>query len=380
MSDLFLDTNLRNPDLTDLSLKICRESRMMDGYAPGVEALLATVLEEPDEPVCISAGKVKPGSRYCRLALEQIVIPARKLSGTYGTFSKGKPGRAGCFHPNPFLLSRLQSVQASNTFDEVILLREQKWWDWERATKTADLIDYTDTAETNVMRDGLRRYNSFMAGFTVKDATGTRHSTSLVRIFNNSSFDCGGRFYRASYQGLKSAERSMLTIDGQTLVELDFAAVHPTMLFLQAELEPKDDPYTVPGIARNHLKLAFNVAVNAESEAAAVGCLEQHLKDRQLAERCVQALHEHLPDVAQHLCTGIGVKLQRLDSNIAALVMADFVRHQKPVLVMHDSFLVHPADEALLQTTMTWAFQKVLDTFWPPTIKGGTGVEGSDAA
>ncbi len=225
------------------------------------------------------------------------------------------------------------------------------------------------------MREELRRYNDIMAQHRVVDATGQRHSTHLARIFSQGSFAKGGRFYRASYQQLHKADRARLTIDGEPVVELDFASMHPTMLYLRAGLEPPEDAYAKDGFERGILKLAFNVALNASTSASACRAVARSLRESGHAEpepaarRYVEAMPELYPQFEVQLFSGVGLDLQRLDSDIAAQVMASCMNAGITVLVMHDSFLVGRTHDAALRRTMTEAFQLVLGTAHPPKIK-----------
>lgn len=354
-----------------LSDRLCNELGLSDGYAEGMETWLANVHEAGAKTMCYRSHRDRhQQSRYAALSWEQVLVPVLKLArGDYGLKTSAKPGQLPRFIPMPALADRLQRVKSTGTFHEVILLRAKKWWDEAGKKHSGETIEYEDTEQTRRMRQELRRYNSFMAGVEVIDGTGHRHTTHLVRIFNDGSFDCGGRFYRASYQELSGEERRQLRIDGLATVELDYSALHPTMLFLQGGLSPAGDPYTVPGIDRDVMKLAFNVAVNAQSEGAAVGCLTEKLGSHEVAKQATEALQEHLPQLSGHLFTGAGVKLQRQDSDMAARVMARFLELSKPVLVVHDSFVVQQRDRELLHQTMVEIFQQVLGTDWTPSIK-----------
>ncbi|MBI3203283.1 MAG: hypothetical protein HYZ29_17225 [Myxococcales bacterium] len=297
------------------------------------------------------------------------------MRGKYIGETKASAGHAPSAHALPFLQSKLARIEATAVFAEPIILRAEKLWNEKRAARVAAGIDHTDTDETKRMRDELRRYNAFMAQHRVVDAAGQRHSTHLARIFSQGSFEKGGRFYRASYQQLPGDERAKMTIDGQPVVELDFCSVHPTMLYLRAGLEPPEDAYAKDGFERGVLKLAFNVALNASSPASASHAVARSLResDHQEPERTarqyIEAMPTLYPEFERQLFTGVGLDLQRLDSDIAAKVMARCLVASMPVLVMHDSFLVRRAHEAELRRLMTEAFQKVLGMPHVPQIK-----------
>jgi hypothetical protein len=85
-----------------------------------------------------------------------------------------------------------------------------------------------------------------------------------VRIFNigddpGFNWDKGGRLYslgETSYQRLNREQRARITIDGDSVIELDIRASYLTILFAIcgrcAELPP--DPYDVPELSRAVVK------------------------------------------------------------------------------------------------------------------------------
>ena len=70
----------------------------------------------------------------------------------------------------------------------------------------------------------------------VKDGAITRHAISdhlkhIHRVFNNSSFDMGGRFYGGWWQNIPKAYRQDIFIDDQSTIEVDFKSLHILLLY-----------------------------------------------------------------------------------------------------------------------------------------------------
>ena len=65
------------------------------------------------------------------------------------------------------------------------------------------------------------------------------------------------------------------------------------------------------------------------------------------------------PDIAHLICSGAGLKLMNIDSRICEYVIADFVRTDKPILTVHDSFIVPFEEEDRLLQLMKEAFKRV---------------------
>lgn len=372
----WLDSNLQNPALRPLVQRLVSELRLGDDHADAIEMLLANLQQAGQEPLLFRrAADAYAPSRYQRFDRHHILSPLWRMRGKYIGESKATAGHAPTAQALPLLQGKLARIEATALFAEPIILRSEKLWNEKRAARVAAGIDYEDTDETNRMRDDLRRYNDFMAQHRIVDATGQRHSTHLARIFSQASFATGGRFYRASYQQLHKADRANLTIDGEPVSELDFCSMHPTMLYLRAGLEPPEDAYAKDGFNRGILKLAFNVALNASSPWSAQRAVGRSLREsghgepEETARRYVEAMPSLFPEFEGQLFTGVGLNLQRLDSDIAAKVMAACIDAGFPVLVMHDSFIVRRAHEAELHKSMVASFKAVLDTKHTPRIK-----------
>ena len=77
---------------------------------------------------------------------------------------------------------------------------------------------------------------------------------------------------------------------------------------------------------------------------------------REIKER----LRKAHPQIEYAFFTDQGMRLQFYDSQMAELVMLAFAKDKKPILPVHDSFLVLEDDAELLLERMTTAYQQVL--------------------
>ena len=195
---------------------------------------------------------------------------------------------------------------------------------------------------------------------------------SLYRVFNSHSLDIGGRFYGAFWHNMPKELRRYLLIDGKETVEVDYSSMHPAMLYAMADLDPPDDAYAAAvdllelptnvdrNAVRSMVKQAFNAMLNAlkPMNNAPDGIMPKvfGLKWRQVSD-AVLKVHE---PIAHHFYTGVGGKLQRMDSDIAEMVMLDFATYGIPILPVHDSFLMHHGYEEWLKASMEEAFFEVV--------------------
>jgi len=87
------------------------------------------------------------------------------------------------------------------------------------------------------------------------------------RVFNEGSFDAGGRFTGGWWQQVPREYRKHIRIGENITVELDFKTLHPSILYMTGGLNPPEDSYDINGWADEHrdlIKKAFNQILNAK--------------------------------------------------------------------------------------------------------------------
>lgn len=231
--------------------------------------------------------------------------------------------------------------------DEVILLKDEE----------KRLTGYTDTPAIKTMRANLRRLNDLLDSTDIAttrpanpltdfDDDYSGQKSDLYRVFNNGSFDQGGRFYGGWWQHAKKHLRRCITIDGQPTVEADFKGLHPAMLFAVHGLPVPPDPYAlVPGIAdndtlRDHAKTTFLALLNAGKWGTGEPKDFDAAEHGMTAKAFRQSVRDAFPMLPGIFGTGIGLHLQREDSDLAERVMLHFADRDVPVLPVHDSFII----------------------------------------
>ena len=260
-------------------------------------------------------------------------------------------------------------------------------------------LEYRDTRETVRLRRHLAEINEALSSVEIAHpALGIIRTGSPTRIGNanpgparrtlcrmfSGSFSQGGRFYGAFWIGMKSVERVRLTVGGQEVVEHDYRAIHPTLLYAQCGAAFDGDPYEIPGYppeVRKLIKVAFLVMVNArDAERAFLSVMQ---KARALTEsntiphgyRSSQAIHalldaienRHAP-IRKAFYSDAGIRLQRLDSNIAENVLLDLVRKNIAALPVHDSFITALQHSQQLEEAMDKALKTAIRTLDADTI------------
>lgn len=210
----------------------------------------------------------------------------------------------------------------------------------------------------------------------------------VVRILSREHRDKGGRLY-GWWQNLPKARRGELLINGELLVEPDFTALHPTLLYAMQGLilrEGEFDPYT-PDLrrwTRKAGKLALNVAINAKSIPSAVQALLDKRKQEgddgtpkwkygpRQTRALVDAIIEHNRPIARYICSDMGVSLMGIDSRMCVEVLKRCRRDGVATLPVHDSFMTGQSNEAVVTGHMA----EVMDQTRTKLFSGVTRVYG----
>ncbi len=230
-----------------------------------------------------------------------------------------------------------------------------------------ELIDYADDEYTNSARDHLREWNLFALQFhadvllsdqefqavelDVEDEESEGNSNGrivlqkkqLYRIFNNGSFDQGGRLYGGWWQEIPSDLRRYITIDGMRTVEIDYSNMQPAMLYaIEGELLP-NDAYSIDGVDpsfRKLIKKTFMKLLNAMPGQNIRAPRRNELPEGMTFSDLMELLKERHEPIERHFRSGIGLKLQRDDSDIAQEIITEGMKNYQLILPIHDSFIV----------------------------------------
>lgn len=210
--------------------------------------------------------------------------------------------------------------------------------------------------------DGAHEHISLMKGLNAAAAKhkfefeGKRLYVYYRRIFNNGSLAQGGRLY-SQHQQLRSVVREKIKINDEPTIELDYVSIHAHLLYWRAtgDIYRGSDAYTIPDVPRPLAKIAMQVLLNCTSRSAAQLALARHIREQHLPYRASDVLAAmeslHAP-VRAHLYSGVGLELQRQDSDICVSVLQAFAAQELPILAVHDSFIVRAEDADRLRATM----------------------------
>lgn len=278
--------------------------------------------------------------------------------------------------------------------------------------KAGPLVDYQDNELTISSSRILRAFNDLIDGTSIEIGGSEPAGASKLsyRTFSKDEsvddpFELGGRVYGGWWQQEGSDWRDRLMINGNPVVELDYHALHPRLLYARVGLPMDRDPYQLNSFDRAASKLLLLTAINAKDEKSvfqafrhqassnsqkfdvrsemASYALNPDMDDPADTERLVAMMRsfderfeafnklklmtnvelrealeslKHLNEpIAQFLCSDIGIKLQRTDSDICMKVIEEMTGKGIPVLPIHDSFLVEKEHEEELREVMVRA-------------------------
>lgn len=211
----------------------------------------------------------------------------------------------------------------------------------------------------------------------------------LTAIFNDSSWDLGGRLYSSfdrgiNYQSIPSDLRKFIFINNQETVEIDYSGLHISMLYAQKGHTPPKDPYSfLSGEERQLAKFATLVMINSSSEKGIVATLEkrrdelhnkQGLSPKKRALKraldtysdfssIIELIKENHATISDSFFSGAGIKLQNIDSAMALEIVYYFYQNGIPVLPMHDSFIIEKKYSPMLKSKMKDVFSKYNNGF-----------------
>jgi len=268
--------------------------------------------------------------------------------------------------------------------EEVIILKSVNILKDDKKDKFR--VDYEDTKQTNQMRDNLHSFNALLDSRwidlnvsdkvyeKIAEETEKKKNRSdidfnrklLKRVFNNNSFEDGGRFYHGWWQEISKEYRKNITIDGKRTVEVDYSSIHFRILYAEQGIDIGDkDPYIIEGYEDNRsiVKLALNIILNAETKNKAIYAIFNHDDidiDKQTAKDIYKKLEEEHPKIKQYFGSGRGIKLQYKDSQIAEQVMLNLARDNIVCLPVHDSFIVRLSHQIDLHEEMDKAFKDIV--------------------
>jgi len=259
------------------------------------------------------------------------------------------------------------------------------------------LIGYDDTPDTRGMRERLIAWNEFIDLHLVDlllsdaelEAVYEQHAeddgeeqafygderdapqyvdlkrTRLHRVFNNGSFDEGGRFYGGWWQRVPSNLRPSIMINGIPTREIDFSNLHAAMLYASKGHPLRAAAYSLEGLDARYRKLiktTFFKMINAREGQQIRSPNPGELPDGWTWQQLQDAIRDKHAVIGDYLQSGHGLRLQRKDADIAEDVMLTMMNQDILVLPIHDSFITYKGRSKMLIAEMTRAYRDKMES------------------
>jgi len=366
-----------------------------------------------DPTLCIGVNRnsnaYKVDTRYNALhisrkivSLIDVLVEANYLDYLHGSHDRthnGKFSRTSRVRPSLQLQDKFSGLVLSpfdiehNYLQETVILTDYETDEEGNYTKSngrkkRQYIEYEDTDFTNNIRRDLEAYNELLQQTyidiatleepfvvrTKKDGTTQRikidQSKKFVRrIFSRADWNCNGRFYGGFWQQVGSEYRKEIYLNDSPTVEVDYKGLHAAILSAEKGFVYDGDRYDLGTIVcprldkqqhRKVVKLLVLAAINAKDRSSAYGAfrqaqptgsVEKTLTNEELGLLLDTFLQQH-PYLEDGICSDQGIRLMNVDSNITNYIIKEFVRLQKPILSVHDSYIVDTRDVEFLRDYM----------------------------
>lgn len=250
--------------------------------------------------------------------------------------------------------------------EEIIVLKASK----EDYFDSGKKIQYEDTPQTRAFRDELQHINDGLERADIDflpppwvtrqvDASDRR----LRRVFNNGSFEQGGRLFGGFWQTLpKALRKDGILIDDTDTITLDYGQIAPLILYGKADVKPHfEDAYAVPGLERyrNGVKKIMNAMIQSDKPLArrpqgTASLLPKHLRLDQVLD-LITAFHKPISDF---FYTGNGLEIFYQESQIMVSVLTRLMERGITALPIHDAVIVSEEHQAATKETMLAVFKE----------------------
>lgn len=298
----------------------------------------------------------------------------------------------------PRIESEYESFDKATEDDmgEVIVLKapNQTYWKLNKHRKMCKIkisgrrLEYEDDVETERMRKVVQDYNLLIRATDIslhpdaedepeyKPVDFDRKKTK--RTFNNGGWEDGGRFYGGWWVNSKKKLRKYITIDGQSTTEIDYSAHHIVILYsynaidFYADYNSYGDPYTLDGYdgvdgVRDFFKVVLLTCLNTKSANDAASAIRMKVSHGEIElpegvdiTTAISEFEKKHQAISEYLYSGVGMRLQLADAEIAESVIRELVSQGIPVLCIHDSFVCKDEHVAIVGKTMEQKLQEYM--------------------
>jgi hypothetical protein len=246
------------------------------------------------------------------------------------------------------------------------------------------LIPYQETSESLLLREQVEQADAFLRGADIRLDSGPYAPFALRRMFllrhpgDPESFTLNGRLAGGWWMDLPSKERHLVTIGGEDIADLDYAAMFAHLAYLRIGAGfPKGDLYEVPGLEEHRAaaKVGLLSLLSRSSDMQRLASdLKALLPDGWTAGRLMEAMTKRHPRIAHLFGSDVGIDLMFQESTILMDLLKRLERQGVPALPFHDGIAVPTSAKGVAASAMEEASRAALGvplpvkekTIWRP--------------
>ena len=237
---------------------------------------------------------------------------------------------------------------------EIVVLKSDK-----ARFEAAQLVDYKDDDHTKMLRAQMKTINEFIESLEIEYTGSGLVDTDdrfMRRIYNRESFDCGGRLAGGFWMYNKGC-RKQLKVEGERLMQIDFASMLPSLALAEVGKELTSDAYDIPDYSRKAVKTLMLSMLNMKSRAGGwPKRVDKLFPQGTRAADAKRRIEESLPALAGLWYQDRGVYLMNTESNILVGVLMVLVNANIPALPIHDCVLVPESGVEFAKEVMLASF------------------------
>ncbi|GAB5505969.1 MAG: hypothetical protein Rhirs2KO_11320 [Rhizobiaceae bacterium] len=237
------------------------------------------------------------------------------------------------------------------------------------------LLHYEETDVSIALREQMETINAHLNRHVIALGNCVQPPVHLVRWFllrsgkDPVSFNLMGRLAQGWWMQLEKTQRHRITIDGETLVDLDWQAMWAYLLYLRAGLQlPERDPYGIPGLEQHRAgaKLGFLTMVARTGPLRRLSPkLKQALPGGWDSKRFVSAVHARHPLLAPYFGQDLAVELMATESRVLVRLLLDLADKGIPFLPVHDGGMCRASHKNTVRQAMESATMRELGVVLP---------------
>jgi hypothetical protein len=162
----------------------------------------------------------------------------------------------------------------------------------------------------------------------------------------------------------------LVTIDGDSVVELDFVAMHVAIAYALAGVLMDGDPYDIPHWKnRKRVKIALLTSFNARTEQKAIASLTDTREgkpacaSRKEAARLLDAIKDRHHVIAHFFGRDAGMRLMNIDSRIMLAAVEYLMERGIKCIPVHDSIVVPAKHEGVAMEALAHGWKVALPSY-----------------